>query len=667
MNFKPNQSRNPSDIWQDFIAAEQKSNSKLGKQFASASYGGYDNSVLTLFFADEATCKVAKGQIKPLKDKLFKFKLWCDRIDCRIGSGAPTSPPSNQKSDAKPPKTPRNMGNPLQALNFTEFGSDKQGKLSLPQRVLESAVNAEKDCSYLYEKLNQRTLDLAGGESNTFKISFSWRMRVGGTRGFAELLLPALHPVFGIPYIPASSLKGAALAWAEKHHSNKGEIQELLGMLESKTAKAAKIEFLDAFPTKPCLSVDVATPQWHWQNPEQKVIYNPEPHPLLTLEQPQFLIGFCPTAPQYAGKVEVVKNWLENALKTGGIGSRVSGGYGRTVSQEAQLAHSKSFDFELWTQGMYGSNPPTKENNYQGNTEFRPTAIRGILRYWFRAVALGLYDAETCVTLEELLFGKLGQQGKISVSTRINPSQRQDPYLYTGKIILEATEAKYLSLIERCLILGSHLGGVGRGSRRPLHLLNRRMRGCHWFVDGDSLPLVGNEQQWRTFFKSVTDAFKAVKPSTKNYTSSPGQPGTKKRQQDVLDKNAQVWLLKDTVLLNPEKVKNWHNQGDSANVKGAALNLLYGDPQFKGVSNGGGSGNANVGGELGTPSFVWIKSIFTADSPYQVVTIFGSNHPDRLKLATELKKQGAILVYGQMSSSSQPPPSNSPKPGPRRR
>jgi CRISPR-associated protein Cmr6 len=427
-------------------------------------------------------------------------------------------------------------------------------------------------------------------------------------------------------------------------------------MLEGKNAKAAKIEFLDAFPTKPCLSVDVATPQWHWQNPEQKVIYNPEPHPLLTLEKPQFLIGFCPTETRYTDKVEVVKNWLENALKIGGMGSRVSGGYGRTVSQEAQLAHSKSFDFELWTQGMYG---------YQGNIEFRPTAIRGILRYWFRAVALGLYDAETCVTLEELLFGKLGQQGKISVSTRINPSQRKDPYLYTGKIILEATEAKYLSLIERCLILGSHLGGVGRGSRRPLHLLNSRMRGCYWLVDGDNLPLVGNEQQWQTFFKSVTDAFKAVQSSTKSYNSSPGQPEPKKRQQDVLDSNAQVWLLKDTVLLNPEKVKNWQNEGDSANVKGAALNLLYGDTRFKGVS--GGSGNANVGGELGTPSFVWIKSIFTADSPYQVVTIFGSNHPDRLKLATELKNQGAILVYGQMPSSTQPPPSNLPKPSPRRR
>jgi len=660
MNSKPNQSQNHGAIWQAFIATEQKSNSKLGKVFASASYGGYENSVLKLFFNDEATCKEARGQIQPLKNKL-RSKLPCDRIDFCIASGVPTSTASNQKSDAKPPKTFRNMGNPLQALNFTDFGWDKQGK-PLAQPILEAAANADKDCSYLYEKLNQRTLALAGGENNTFKVFFNWRMRVGGTRGFAELLLPALHPVFGIPYIPASSLKGAALAWAEKHHSNKGEIQELLGMLEGKTAKAAKIEFLDAFPTKPCLSVDVATPQWHWENPEQKVIYNPEPHSLLTLEQPQFLIGFCPTGTQYADKVEVVKKWLENALKTGGVGSRVSGGYGRTVSQEAQLAHSKSFDFELWTQGMYGSNPPTKDNKYQGNPEFRPTAIRGILRYWFRAVALGLYEAKICVTLEELLFGKLGQQGKISVSVRINPSQRKDPYLYTGKIILEATEAKYLSLIERCLILGSFLGGAGRGSRRPLHLLNGRMRGCHWFIDGDNLPLVSNEQQWRTFFKTVTDAFKAIQSSTKSYNSSPGKPGNKQRQQDVLDTNAQIWLLKDANLSAPEKVKDWSN----ANVKGAALNLLYSDPQFKGVS--GGIGNANVGGDLGTPSFVWIKSIFPiADSPYQVVSIFGSDHPERLKFATELKNQGAILVYGQMPSTTQPPPSNLPKPSPRRR
>jgi CRISPR-associated protein Cmr6 len=652
---------NTAEIWREFIAAEQKSNSKLGKFFAAATYGGYENCVLTLYFADEKVRKAAQGQTEPLKNKL-RSRLVCAHIDFRTGSCAtPPRPPADQSLRTQLSK-PMITTNPLQALIFTEFGQDRQGK-ELTQPVLQAAADAETACADIYTKLNQRTIALAGGENNTFTVSFSWRMRVGGTRGFRELLLPTLHPVFGVPYIPASSLKGAARAWAEANDPGNREIQELLGMLVGKTAKAAKVEFLDAFPTKPCLSVDVATPQWHWKNQNQNVVYNPEPHPLLSLEQPQILIGLRPAAPQYADKVELVKTWLQNALKTTGIGSRVSGGYGRTLSQETHLPHSQSFNFELWTQGMYGSNPPTKENGYQGTSEFRPTAIRGILRYWFRAVALGLYDAATCLTLEEQMFGKLGQQGKISISTLTNPSKRQDPYFYTGKIILEATEDKYLRVVERSLILASHLGGLARGSRRPLHFLNERMRGCHWVVGGDNLPLAYDQQQWQDFFKSVNNTFKTVQSSTKTYTSSPGKP--KQRQQDVLDHNAQVWLLKTADLVNPEKVKTWQTEGTLANVRGSALKLLYDNPRFKGVSRG--TGNANVGGELGTPSFVWIKSIFPAvGSPYQVVTIFGADYPDRLDFAKELEKLEklgtAILVYGQMPSGNQPP-----RPRPQRR
>ncbi|NEP00138.1 MAG: hypothetical protein F6K58_15955 [Symploca sp. SIO2E9] len=659
--------KNPAaDIWWEFIAAEQKNNSKLGRIFAKATYGDYENRVLTLYFADEAASKAARGQIEPLKKKLNP-QLFCDRINCPIGSGAP--PPNPKGNSNREVKT----NNPLQALNFTKLGLDKEGNQEFTQPVLQAAVEAESHCINIYDKLKQRTQQLVGETGETLTVSFDWRMRVGGTRGFRELLLPTLHPVFGIPHIPASSLKGVARAWAEKHHSNQDEVKELLGMLEGKVAKAAKIEILDAFPTEPCLSVDVATPQWHWriQNQHQNVIYNPEPHPLLNLEKPQLFIGLRPTVPKYADKVSLVKQWLEKGLRTSGLGSRVSGGYGRTLGRESNLVHTQSFDFELWTQGMYGSNPPTKENNYQGDVEFRPTAIRGILRYWFRAVALGLYDQTTCLTLEEELFGNLGQQGKIAISTRVNPPTHQNPYLYSGKILLEVIEhktepkkaqkQKYLELVEQLLILASHLGGVGRGSRRPLHLLNERMRGCHWLVyrDRENLPLAYNKQQWQSLFNSVQDAFKAVEPSSKNYTSNPGTP--KQRQQDALDRNTQVWLLKTPDLVKPKKVKTWESEGDSPNVRGAALNLLYGDSRFKGVS--GKKGNANVGGSLGTPSFVWIKSIFPYEgSPYQVITIFGADDSQRGDFGTELKKQRAISVYPQRPSDNKPS-----RPRPRRR
>jgi CRISPR-associated protein Cmr6 len=653
MNQKVNSRRSPSEVWQEFIQAELKSGSKLGKSFEKAGFGGYEAQIITLYFSDETLAKAARGQSDKLKDKLPVTFKPCSRINCQVGD-VPVSA-------ARQPlgiTTPSKFGNPLQALNYTEFGDDgKGGQLSQP--VLLAAVKAEKTCDLIYSKLKARTEMLA---SDTLSVSFNWRLRVGGTRGFRELLLPVFHPVFGVPYIPAASLKGAARAWARQNGELQLEISQILGILEGKIAKAAKVEFLDAFPTRACMSVDVATPQWHWHS--DKVTYKPEPHPLLSLEQPTFTIGLRGTKPEHEKYVAIVKEWLDNALKSG-IGSRVSGGYGRALGQPQASQYSHSYEFELWTQGMYGSEPPTKENRWQGVPEFRPTAIRGILRYWFRAMALGLYSAQNTQILEEELFGALSKQGKFSIGVIFNPSNFKDPYKYTGKIHLEATDRHQLNLLSKLLILAAHLGGVGRGSRRPLHLLNSRMRGCHWSIEDDNLPLSMNAERWQEFFQALQSAFAAVRSPLGNFNSSPGEP--KKRQQDALDSNAQVWLLPSAAQIPPERVTNWQQNGQDRLVRGSALTLLYGNEKFKGESKDRErqviTGNSKVGGALETPSFIWIKSIFPhQELPYQVVTIFGVNSSDRMAFANALKKEGGTLVFGRMPSNNVPTKPNRPIP-----
>ena len=683
-------SNTPAEAWRELISKELKINSKLGKTFEKAGFGGCSNKILTLYFVDEDSCKAAKGQVEPLKKKLPSDLQPCDRVNCIKG----TVPAISQIATTQSTQSYRGkllpVSNPLQALNHAQFGDDGKGnELSLP--VLEAAVQAERNCNNLYDKLRKRTEELAGGEENTVLASFNWRLRVGGTRGFRELLLPVFHPIFGIPYIPSASLKGAARAWA-RQYDNCDEIENLLGVLEGKKAKAAKVEFLDAFPTSHCLDVDVATPQWHWQG--SQVVYQPEPHPLLSMEQPQLLIGLRPASRRghqqtqeewetsAKANIQTVKTWLENALRAG-IGSRVSSGYGHALGQVATLPYSQSYDFDLWTQGMYGSNPPTKQNFWQGKPEFRPTAIRGILRYWFRAVALSLYEAEACQTLEDTVFGKLSQQGKVGINVLFNQSNsQQSPYRYTGKTYLEATEQKYLDLIRQLLLLASHLGGIGRGSRRPLHLLDingrLQMRGCHWSIEGtiegDDFPLPFDAEQWKTkLFKKVTNAFNEVLLSTASYTSSPGTPGKNKdkksnRHQDALDNQAQVWLVKSLNQIAPDKVNDWELEDTRDEVRGTALNLFYSNKKFKGEKRFTDEhgveqreGNPYVGGALETPSFVWIKSIFPVNgTPYQVITIFGANHPDRLALANELdtlkKQQQAMLVFGTM-----PPPKGKPQ------
>lgn len=652
-NSQSKKSNSPADIWLEFVQSELKNKSKIGTFLESAKYGGYENKSLTIYFSDDALRKKAQGKREAIQTKLTdNFRLLCDRIDFKTGSA-----PANTVATTKTAEVNNigKLGNPLQTLYCEEpnLPEDKDDAEKLI--ILKETVAADKSCNDIYQKLRDRTLKLVDNkEENILKVTFNWRLRVGGTRGFRELLLPVMHPVFGIPYIPASTLKGAAKAWAKKQKDVASEqVYEILGMLDGKKVKAAKVEFLDAFPTKPCLSIDIATPQWTWEG--NLVRYQPVPHAFLSLYQPEFFIGLRLSA---IGKgnpelIPIVKIWLENALAEG-IGSRVSSGYGRIINTPSNFKStykSANYEFELWTQGIYGYNPPSKGN--KGDAEFRPTALRGILRYWFRAVALSLYDVEACQELEKELFGDLGEQGTISISTKANLPSRQEPYVYGGKIYLQATEEKYLKLAKQLLILASHLGGFGRGSRRPLHRLNRlgMMRGCHWEIIDSDLPFNYDKKQWENFFNQLINTFQKIKKSTKKDTSPPN-PARGKRQQDVLDKYAQIWLIKSPGQIHPKQVEDWETQGKYVEVKGSALTSLYSDDRFKGVSKGSGDG-AKVGGALGIPSFVWIKSIFPyKQEPYQVVTIFGCDNQYRHEYARELdklsKRNQAILVFGEM-------------------
>ncbi|WP_287129908.1 RAMP superfamily CRISPR-associated protein [Candidatus Cyanaurora vandensis] len=632
--------KTPQQEWQEFLGELGKRKPQPPKIYSDllkdSQLVEIDRMSITIFFPDEKISGLAKSQsqkiINLLPSNLNRGKIICGVLG--------TEPPQELPPASIPQKriTEMIVKSPLQELNFACFGQDKNGK-DLSQPVLKRAADAEKKCAKLYERLTEKTRLLAGNPDYLLTIKFPWRMRVGGTRGFRELLLPALHTVYGIPYIPASSLKGIVRAWARKHH-HELEADRLLGRLDQ---GLGTVQILDAFPTAPCLSVDVANPQWHWS--KDAVNYKPEPHPLLTMERPELLIGLVLTS---RGKntedIKIVKLWLKQALEEEGLGSRISAGYGK-ASLKPSLRYSCEHKFSLWTQGMYGVEPPSGENNYRGKAEFRPTSVRGILRYWFRAVALSLYTPDVCKSFEDELFGVLGKQGKIAINVDFNSTTVNEPYHYTGTICLESTEQECLDLVSSLLTLASHLGGVGRGSRRPLHKLNGRMRGTHWVVDEDCC-LEYESLKWRQLLKTVTDCFLAKKQSANRYTVSPGQPG--KRRQDVLDQNTQILLLQSTDQIIPEAV-NWATQGNKNNVRGTALTFLYSSEQYKGQTKdrqGNVFGNPKVGGALETPSYVWIKSIFPrANDPYQVVTIFGADYEDRKVFTDALKSNGAIKVW----------------------
>lgn len=645
-------SKSPETIWKEFLSNMSKQKPQppaIYELIKDSQIAEINNTCLKIAFRSEEAKSAARAQLQAIKNRVPP-ELKRERLEFVVGFSPlvetiiqPVAPKamtnSNPRFNPKQTSSSTELQNPLMQLLVTEFGRDREGR-EVAQPLLQQSSKADKICQGIYQLLTERTKYLA---QETLTIQFPWRVRVGGMRGFRELLLPAFHPIYGIPYFPASSLKGAANAWA-RANGYEAEAKILFGTLRD---GLGRVQILDAFPTKPCLSVDMANPQWHWRG--ESVEYKPEPHALLTLLKPEIVIGLLPTSRGTKDDIETVKKWLENALKTG-IGSRVSAGYGR-IDLTTILPYSSTYQFKLWSQGMHGANPPAKENSYQGEIEFRPVALRGILRYWFRTIALGLYSSTTCQELEQTLFGTLGQEGSIRIGMTWE-KLGDSPLKIEGKILLESKSQEHLNLVQKILVLASHLSGVGRGARRPLHLNSGRLRGCHWELDGNVLPY--NQTLWQTFLEEIMTSFRTIKSHETPGRCEPFRNST--RYQDVLNQNVSIVLVPSPNLKHPREVNNYSQGGDLSEVRGEALEVLYSSDKYKG-RNRDGRGNEKVGGSLGVPSYVVIQSNYPSNSQkYQAVTIFGSDFRDRAAFKNEFT-QDSISVW---PLSSAPNKSNTP-------
>ena len=618
--------------WKKFLEKLKKDKNPLYELLGESQLEEKGNELILYLPTPEQQAEVQSKSGK-IRAKLSKFSSYLGnkRLSIEVGRIASSTSENSSLSRGRTRnrRNSRQMGNPLQVLNQI---LDKEAALN-------EAVRADRTCTILYQQLTERTTSIA---DDVLSATFPWRLRVGGPRGFEELLLPAFHPVYGVPYVPASSLKGAIRAWARQHQQSTDRIDRLLGTLDG---GVGCVQILDAFPTRPCLSVDIANPQWSWESngESDRVRYQPVPHTLLSMESPELTIGLVRTQrgrrENQPDDLRTVKEWLEKALAAG-IGSRVSAGYGRTqIDADAGLPFSSRHPFQMWTQGMYAASTQ--------NPEFRPVALRGMLRYWFRAMAIGLYDTQTCKDLEKQLFGDLSCEGSLRIGVELDEEDGDRPCYYSGTILLEARSQPVLTLIEKLLHLASHLTGVGRGSRRPLHWNNGRMRGCHWELDNFCLGC--DRQAWQTFLGEVRAAFEAVRSvDSDRGTPASGHPGDdRRRYQDVLNANARIYLVPSPRMKHSSEVEDWASEGHQSPVLGEALDLLYGDDKFKG-QNREGRGNPLVGGTLGIPSFVVIQSNFPdRGRPYQAVTIFGANHPQRQAFIRELTADGmgSIRVF----------------------
>lgn len=147
---------------------------------------------------------------------------------------------------------------------------DKLQKGPIPERSL---CNGE--LKGILDFLNERNAEIlhffAKENKYHFKPNGKVICGVGGNSPYSNIQMVAMHHIYGIPYIPASAIKGALRnCWiTEKFEGNEQralenrEFQELLGAAEGEgPVKEGKLVFFDTFPQKFTLAVDVQTPHF---------------------------------------------------------------------------------------------------------------------------------------------------------------------------------------------------------------------------------------------------------------------------------------------------------------------------------------------------------------------------------------------------------------------
>lgn len=174
-----------------------------------------------------------------------------------------------------------------------------------------------------------------GYEVAEFQASPDWRVVIG--LGGASVLETGLttHRVYGFPYLPGSSVKGLARAYAELVAKAQEEILTIFG----NTTQAGQVIFFDAIPLKISMELDIMNPhvaEYYQGNSPPADYLSPTPIYFLTIgKQSEFYFAL---AGQDAGMVEKACQWLCGALEELGAGGKTTAGYGTFTVKKEQVS-----------------------------------------------------------------------------------------------------------------------------------------------------------------------------------------------------------------------------------------------------------------------------------------------------------------------------------------
>lgn len=152
---------------------------------------------------------------------------------------------------------------------------------------------------------------------------------IGGASPFGNSLTMTLHPLYGIPYIPATAIKGMFRHYWF-HEVNDSEEDGVLLELFGDKDKQGKLIFFDIFPKQYELIFDVMTPHYqdYYSNQKQPADdQNPVPIIFPCLKGAEFDVYISSREAGLLEKYEVYEK-VQEALRIYGLGAKTALGYG---------------------------------------------------------------------------------------------------------------------------------------------------------------------------------------------------------------------------------------------------------------------------------------------------------------------------------------------------
>ncbi len=336
---------------------------------------------------------------------------------------------------------------------FTEIvnGSEEKKKAAL-QDVLGIKGNHELFKSLWAKRANMlKAMNACHVEMNTAG-PLTLHISRAGTWENAGI---CLHPIYGFAYIPGSGIKGLVRSWAETvwaqtqenekeawsridalfGYSDNSEVHKFISSPKRETPgwrpndihpiysnSAGRLVFHDAWPKAwPSLEIGITNNHHtkHYEGDQDGHGDWEDPVPIYFLcvrSNTFFEFAISDRNPYGDDAIELASSWLVSALQAYGIGAKTAAGYGRfdsTGSPKLTLPTTlqrRGYELELVSPAfLAGANQKEEDCQLHGST------LRGLLRWWWRAMYAGKVDLKDLRRLEKAIWGSTETGSPVSI------------------------------------------------------------------------------------------------------------------------------------------------------------------------------------------------------------------------------------------------------------